>query len=188
MNLIESWKKYCDNHGYSAAVLMDLLIAFDTINQDLLLANIHAYVVSKDAPEHMMSYLLNRYKRTKVNGKYSSWEELLTGVPQGSVLGPLLFDIYLNDLLYPVENKEMCNFAEETRPHSSSFDLNEVMIAVKHDCSLLEEWFWDDYLTLHADNCHLLLSCHKYKAMYASVGNFVKLLGYPNLLLTAMCK
>ena len=61
LNLIESWKKYRDNHGYSAAVLMDLSKAFDTINHDLLLAKLHAYGVSKNALKLMMSYLRNRY-------------------------------------------------------------------------------------------------------------------------------
>ena len=184
LNLIESWKKYRDNHGYSAAVLMDLSKAFDTINHDLLLAKLHAYGVSKNALKLMMSYLRNRYQRTKVNGEYSSWEELLTGVPQGSVLGPLLFNIYLNDLLYAVENAEICNFADDTTPHSSGYDLKEVMIDVEHDCSLLVEWFRDNYLTLNADKCHLLVSGYKCEAMYASVGdallweeNSVKLLG-----------
>ena len=148
---------------------MDLSKAFDTINHDLLLAKLHAYGVSKQAFKLLMSYLRNRYQRTKVNGEYSSWEEILTGVPQGSVLGPLLFDIYLDDLLYIVENTEICNFADDTTPHSSGFDLKEVMIDFEHDCSLLVEWFRDNYLTLNADKCHLLVSGHKYEAMYASV-------------------
>ena len=108
-----------------------------------------------------MSYLCNRYQRNKVNGEYSSWEELLTGVSQGLVLGPLLFNIYLNELLYAVENTEICNFADETTPNSSDFDLKGLMIDVEHDCSLLVEWFRDNYLTLNADKCHLLVSGHK---------------------------
>ena len=95
----------------------------------------------------------------------------------------MLIDIYLNDLLYAVENAKICNFADETTPHSSSFDLKEIMIDVEHDC-LLVEWFRDNYLTLSADKCYLLLPGHKKEAMYASVGdallseeNSVKLLG-----------
>ena len=58
-----------------------------------------------------------------------------------------------------------------TTPHSSGFDLKQVIIDVEHDCSFLVEWFRDDYLTLNADKCHLLVSGYKYKAMYASVGD-----------------
>ena len=110
--------------------------------------------------------------------------ELLTGVPQGSVLGPLLFNIYLNDLFYAVENSEICNFADDTTPHSSGYKLKDVMIDIENDCSLLIDWFRDNYLTLNADKCHLIVTGHKHEAMYASIGdeliweeNAVKLLG-----------
>ena len=92
-------------------------ISFDTINRYLVLAKLHACGVSKNDFNLIMSYIPNRYKRTKINGEYSGWEQLLTGVPQGSVLGPLQFNIYLNDLLYAVENTEICNFADDTTPY-----------------------------------------------------------------------
>ena len=83
-----------------------------------------------------------------MNGAYSTWEELLTGVPQGSVLGPLLFNIYLNDMFYIIERTEICNFADDTTPHSSCHNLKEAMTNVEHDCSILVEWFRDKFMTL----------------------------------------
>ena len=74
---------------------MDLFKAFDTINHDLLLAKLHAYGVRGYSLKLIMSYLKNIYQGTKVNGEFSNWEELLTGDPQGSVLGPLLCNIYI---------------------------------------------------------------------------------------------
>ena len=124
---------------------MDLSKAFDTINHDLLIAKLHAYGLDTNALKLMLSYLRNRHQRTKVNGSFSDWEELLTGVPQGSVLGPLLFNIYLNDLFYAVENANICNFADDTTPHASGYNLKEVMIDVEHDCTILVEWFRDDF-------------------------------------------
>ena len=76
-----------------------------------------------------------------MEGEYNSWKYLLTGVPQGSVLGPLLFNIYLNDLFYAVEYAEICNFADDTSPYDSGDNINNVLTNVEHDCTLLVEWF-----------------------------------------------
>ena len=83
-------KKALDNKDFEGAVLMmDLSKAFDSINHNLLIAKLHAYGFDKSSLKLLFSYLNNRGNRTKINQNFSSWEELLQGVSQGSVLGPL---------------------------------------------------------------------------------------------------
>ena len=78
---------------------MELSKAFDTLNHDLLIAKLSAYGFDKNSLLLIKSYLSNRWQRTKINTSYSTWSEILQGVFQGSVLGPLL-NIYLNDLFF----------------------------------------------------------------------------------------
>ena len=77
--LIEKWKESLDNKGYAGAIFMDLSKAFDTINHQLLVAKLYAY----GALTLILNYLSNRWQRTKINTSFSSWSELLHGVPQG---------------------------------------------------------------------------------------------------------
>ena len=84
--LIEKWKSSLDQKGYAGSILMDLSKAFDTLDYDLLLAKLHAYGFDKQALSMIKSYLKDRWQRTKINTAYSSWVQLLLGVPQGSVL------------------------------------------------------------------------------------------------------
>ena len=99
-SLLERWKNVSDKKGYDGAGLMDLSIAFDTLNHDLLVAKLHDYGFSEDSLQLIKRYLTNRWQRAKINASFSNWTELLLGVPRGSALGSLLFNIYINDLFY----------------------------------------------------------------------------------------
>ena len=119
-------KKPLDDNGYTGAILMDLSKAFDTINHELLIAKLYAYGFSKDAVKLIHSYLSDRWQRTKINKSFSSWSALLKGVPQGSVLGPILFNIYLNDIFYFL-HCNICNFADDTTPYVCNKSLKFVL-------------------------------------------------------------
>ena len=75
----------------------------------------------------------NRWHRTKINKQFTSWQEFFQGVPQGSVIGPLLFNIYLNDLFYIAESTNVCNFADDTTFYACDRDVNSLINRLEHD-------------------------------------------------------
>ena len=164
ISLIERWPKSLDNKGYGGAVLMDLSKAFDTLNHDLLIAKLRAYDFDIKTLKLLHSYLTKRWQRTKVNSSFSTWSELLQGVPQGYVLGPILFNIYLNDLLYLTEMTQVCNFADDTTFYVCDKNLNTL------NTSLAVEWFENNFMKLNQDKCHLLVSGHKRETVWVKIG------------------
>ena len=92
--MIENWKKQLEIGEKVGIIFMDLSRAFDTINHSLLLAKQKAYGFSNKALSLLQSYLCSRFERSIIKGSFSSWNELITGPPQGSVLDPLLSDIF----------------------------------------------------------------------------------------------
>ena len=115
------------------------------------------------------NYLSNRWNRTKINKEFSTWQELLQGVPQGSVLGPLLFNIYLNDLFFLTESTDVCNFADDTTFYACDRNSNDLINRLEHDSFLATEWFENNSMKLNDDKCHLLVCGYEYEYVWAQI-------------------
>ena len=140
-------------------------------NYDLLVAKLHAYGFSNDSLKLLYSYLNNRWYRTKIKHKVSSWKELSQGVPEGSVLGPLLFNIFLNELFFLTEFTDLFNFANDKTFYSCDMDLNSLITRLEHGSFLAIEWFENNNMKLNQNNCHLPVSVYKNDNVWANIGN-----------------
>ena len=138
-------------------------------------------VLMKNSLETMRNYLSNCWQRTKINATFSSWSELLKGVPQGSFLGPILFNVFLNDLLLVLKDTD---FADDTSPHACNFSLDELLMCLEYDSAFAVCWFKSNYMKFNTDKCHLITSGNKHESFWVNIGNgriwesnYVKLIG-----------
>ena len=127
LRLIENWKKYLDNKSYVGTVLMDLSKAFDRIPHDLLVAKLHAYGLSNDSVTFIYSYLKRRTQGVKINDTENTFQILLSDVPQGSILGPILFNIFINDLFLFINEFELANFADDNTIYTTKKNVEELI-------------------------------------------------------------
>ena len=128
IRLIEEWRQNIDKGHVVGGVLMDLSKAFDCIPHDLLIAKLSAYGFNMNALELIYSYLKGRRQSVKVNGALGNSLTLLSGVPQGSILGPLLFNIYINDFYYLFQTATLHGFADDNSLSAKA----DCIISLKH--------------------------------------------------------
>ena len=169
--MIEKWKKSLDNKGMAGAIFMDLSKAFDTLNHELLIAKLKVYGFKECALSIILNYLSDRWQRTKINTSFSSWSEIIKGVPQGSVLGPLLFNIYINDIFFQIIHTHTCNFADDTTLSAFSLSLEELIYHLEYDALSAIVWFDNNYMKLNQDKCHFLISGNKNEHLFVKVGD-----------------
>ena len=128
---------------------MDLSKSFDCLPHELILAKLHAYGVDIKSLKLLQDYLSDQTQRVKHDSTLSSWLKILLGVPQGSILGPSFFNIFLNDMLWFVEKTDICNFADENTIYSCAKSINDVTENLQSDLKIALKWFKDNQMMVN---------------------------------------
>ena len=171
LNFLQYCKNSIDNKGLAGAVFMDLSKAFDCVNHGLLIAKLSAYGLNMDALQLIRSYLSNRQQRVKINSSFSDWKEIKIGVPQGSVLGPLLFNVFINDIFWFANRTKICNYADDTTIFACHPDLDNIIKQLEEDSTVIVKWFSDNFLKLNDDKCRLMIFGGKSTEATVTIGN-----------------
>ena len=128
--LLQAWQEELDKSGFVSTVLMDLSKAYDCLPHDLLVGKFEAYGIDKTGLSLIYDYLSNRKQQTKIIFSYS-----------GSILGPLLFNVFINDLFLVIERTNICNFADDNTIYCCQNDLKTILKDLRYDLVNLLRWF-----------------------------------------------
>ena len=158
LSMLEKWKTDVDNKKTFRALLTDLPKALDCLSHDLPLAKLNAYAFSLPALRLMQNYLSNRKQRTKIDSEFSSWEEILFGVPQGSIVEPSLFIIFLCGLFFIMNVVDLASYADDSTPFFIGNDLDEINFKIQSASKTLFQWFADNQMKANPDKCHFICS------------------------------
>ena len=180
LKFTEDWRQSLDNHDIVGIVLMDLSKAFDCLPHGLLVAKLKAYGLSSMSCDLIMNYLSNRKQRVKISHVRSSWSILSKGVPQGSILGPALFNIFVNDLFHFMERCKLYNYADDNTVKATSKHIDTLIRNLKIDLDNAIDWYESNGMEANANKFQFVLSSAKpLEAQKISFDNGIEILSQP---------
>ena len=129
----------------------------DRLPHDLLIAKLEAYGPDNGCLNLLLDYLSFRKQRTKAGSDYSKWSKIRCGIPQGSILGPLLFNTFINDIFMIIEQSDICNFADDNTLHSCGKRLTEIKENLVSDTKNILNWFRLNSLKANLGKFHFII-------------------------------
>ena len=141
IRLLEEWRQHLDNNKVVRGVFMDLSKAFDCVSLDLLIAKLAAYSVDENLLMYIYSYLSNRKQCVLINNVHSRFQNVISGVPQGSIVGPTLFNCLLNDFFYFIDKASVHNFADNNSLSTFKSNIKNLKLILESESKTAISWF-----------------------------------------------
>ena len=141
LSLTEQFKKEIDNHKVISLVSMDLSKAFDTLPPDLIVKKPEDYGGDSKVINLVTNYLSDTRQRVGLRGQHSSMKTIMKDVPQRSILGPILFNILMNDLSYAIDECTLFTYADDTQLFKSTENVDQVELAINADLKKVDGWY-----------------------------------------------
>ena len=157
LDCTNDWYTNLDRKMFNLVVQVDLKKAFDTVDHQILLRKLEIYGIKHHALALLESYLSNRNQKCQINGYLSSKKMIKCGIPQGSILGPLFFLLYINDLPQCLSKTKPRLFADDTNLTASGDSIPHLETAVNSDLENLRKWLTANRLTLNVAKTEFML-------------------------------
>ena len=151
LKMIETWKTKLSMGHKVGVIYMNSPKAFDSLNHELLNAKLKCCGLDQHAVEFFRSYLSNRYQCCKINNTLRDWRKIIAGVPQGSIRGPLLFNIPLNDIFFFLKDAYPGNYVDDSALYVYNKNFGTVICNQRQEFSILSNWFHDNYMVLNPE-------------------------------------
>ena len=155
--MVENMRRCIDSKGTAAALLTDLSKAFDCINHKLIIAKLNTYGFGYNALKLIFDHLSRHRQRVKINDTLSKWLNIECGVPQGSILGPWLFNIFINDIFYFMNNTKITNYEDDNTPYICDKNIDTALNILESDGNTIFNWFAENFLKANANKSHLIV-------------------------------
>ena len=163
LKMIDEWLKDIDDGKMIGSNLLDLRKAFDLVNHDILLKKLRLYQCSEQASRWFQSYLSNRKQYVHLNDICSDPKTVISGVPQGSIIGPLLVIIYINEFDICLSHCSADMYADDSTVHVSGRSTDELSVKLSEDLKYIHKWCKDNKMVINADKTKSMLISSKQK-------------------------
>ena len=159
--MLEKWKSVVDKEKVFGVLLTELSKAFDCLSHELIIAKLNEYEFSLSALKLMQSYLSERKQGTKTNQACSSLEEILFRIYLGSILGLILFNIFLSDLFLVGQNVDFASYTDDNTIYDAGGNIYEVIFSLQESSKNLSKWLADSQMKTNEDKCPLIVSTNE---------------------------